>query len=162
MVDPGIYAYHAILGTRLLSVLVNRPSHFCHAAYLSDQPQVKGILAQMSRESAETILTSALGSAYPSTPGGQFYLSVRFGRIGAVVSLKSISYVPYISPDHRHLYHCLPDGLSADCRKTLPETDLPIGTVSENCGFTDHSNFGRIFMTETGLSPSQFRKKYHE
>jgi len=44
----------------------------------------------------------------------------------------------------------------------LLETDLPIGTVSENCGFTDHSNFGRIFKAETGLSPSQFRKKYRE
>lgn len=42
----------------------------------------------------------------------------------------------------------------------LIETDWPISSICAACGFSDHSNFGRTFRSETGLSPSAFRAKF--
>lgn len=52
-----------------------------------------------------------------------------------------------------------------DCRlaaakKKLASTDMSIGEIVESCGFCDNSNFTRTFRRKTGLTPSQFRKKY--
>jgi AraC-like DNA-binding protein len=42
----------------------------------------------------------------------------------------------------------------------LAETNYSIGEIIEKCGFSDNSNFSRTFKRLTGLSPSDFRKKY--
>ena len=47
-------------------------------------------------------------------------------------------------------------------KRLLAQTDWPIARILEECGFTDNSNFSRNFRGITGLSPSQFRKKYKE
>ncbi len=44
----------------------------------------------------------------------------------------------------------------------LAQTRLPVGEIVERCGFSDSSNFSRTFRAHTGLSPSDFRKKYRE
>lgn len=193
MVDPGIYSYHAILGTRLLSVLMNRPAHFCHAADLSDQPQVKGILAQMIRECQDEavmrekmllILLSQILVFFcrkrPENlpmPSSHLHLVQRIRQhlednFTSPCDLEELAQRFHLSQSHMsHIFRRITGSsviayltayrLTA-AKHRLIETDLPIGTVSENCGFTDHSNFGRIFKAETGLSPSQFRKKYRE
>ena len=46
----------------------------------------------------------------------------------------------------------------AKAKHLLVETDIEIGKVSAACGFSDHSNFGRTFREETGMTPSRFRK----
>ena len=48
----------------------------------------------------------------------------------------------------------------ANAKQMLAETDSSIGQIVENCGFSDNSNFSRIFKKRNGLSPSDFRKKY--
>lgn len=48
----------------------------------------------------------------------------------------------------------------AAAKKYLAETDMRIGEIVEQCGFSDTSNFGRTFRSTTGLSPTDFRKKY--
>lgn len=49
-IDPAICGDHNLLGDRLLSVLINRPVHFCHIALLNDHSQAEWILSQMERE----------------------------------------------------------------------------------------------------------------
>lgn len=48
----------------------------------------------------------------------------------------------------------------ATAKNLLTKTDLNIGEIVEQCGFSDSSNFSRTFKNSVGLSPSQFRKKY--
>lgn len=48
----------------------------------------------------------------------------------------------------------------AKAKHLLVETDMEIGKVSAACGFSDHSNFGRTFRSETGMTPTAFRKTY--
>ena len=49
----------------------------------------------------------------------------------------------------------------AAAKKYLAKTDKRISEVVELCGFSDSSNFGRIFRKITGLSPVEFRRKYY-
>ena len=42
----------------------------------------------------------------------------------------------------------------------LATTDLSIGEIVCVCGFSDDSNFSRSFKAKTGLTPSEFRKRY--
>jgi len=44
----------------------------------------------------------------------------------------------------------------------LAETDWEIGTIVEECGFSDNSNFSRTFKKTTGLSPTEFRKQFRK
>ena len=48
----------------------------------------------------------------------------------------------------------------AAAKKYLAGTDMPIGEIVERCGFSDASNFSRLFKKQMGCSPSQFRQRY--
>lgn len=50
----------------------------------------------------------------------------------------------------------------AAAKKQLTETALSIGTVAGLCGFGDASNFTRAFRTQTGTTPSAFRRQYRK
>lgn len=45
----------------------------------------------------------------------------------------------------------------AAAKQMLLTTNLPISTISNDCGFADLSNFCRYFRKEVGCSPSSFR-----
>ena len=46
----------------------------------------------------------------------------------------------------------------AEAKSQLIKTDMPIGRIAEQCGFSDFSNFSRIFKKMTGYTPSQYLK----
>ena len=48
----------------------------------------------------------------------------------------------------------------ASAKNLLIKTDLSIGEIVEQCGFSDVSNFSRTFKQINGISPTQFRAKY--
>lgn len=50
----------------------------------------------------------------------------------------------------------------AAAKKYLSKTDMPVGRIVESCGFSNDSNFSRTFKKQTGMTPSQFRKKYND
>ena len=45
-------------------------------------------------------------------------------------------------------------------RKLLESTDLPLKTVSYNCGFSSTRQMGNLFNQKLGLSPGQYRRQY--
>ncbi len=48
----------------------------------------------------------------------------------------------------------------AAAKRYLTSTDLPIGDIVEKCGFRDNSDFSRLFKSQNGMSPSEFRKNF--
>lgn len=50
----------------------------------------------------------------------------------------------------------------ASAKQLLATTSLPVGKIVERCGFSDHSNFSRIFKEQLGLSPLAFRHQYQD
>lgn len=191
MISPDIHAYHQLMGDKLLSVLVNRPAGFCHAADMSDLPQAATILRQMADESEirapmqdtmQLLLLSQLlilfcrkhPKSIPEDAGNlkliqqvRQYLEENFASICTLEELAARFHL-----SQSHLSHLFKDvtGTSiigyltayriAQAKHYLLETDWQISKISSACGFSDHSNFGRTFRSTTGLSPSQFRKKY--
>ena len=45
--------------------------------------------------------------------------------------------------------------------KMLLETNITISKISESCGFSCSNYFGDVFRRYKGISPSEYRKKYH-
>ncbi len=48
----------------------------------------------------------------------------------------------------------------AHAKRMLVDTSISVGEIVEKCGFSDNSNFSRLFKTLTGISPTDFRKMY--
>ena len=85
-------------------------------------------------------------------------------------SLNSVSQKYHISPYYlSHIFKSV-TGCSvmnyltfcriAQAKKLLTKTNLPINEIVSKCGFSDTSNFGRLFKKTTGLSAKDFRNKY--
>lgn len=45
-------------------------------------------------------------------------------------------------------------------KKLLVTTDLPLGLISKQIGYTCHSSFTEVFKTREGMTPRQFRKAF--
>lgn len=43
----------------------------------------------------------------------------------------------------------------------LKETNLKVSRVAENVGYSHYSHFSKVFKNAVGVTPQQFRKKYH-
>jgi AraC family transcriptional activator of pobA len=52
----------------------------------------------------------------------------------------------------------LHDRLLFEARRLLTETDLPVGRIAANLGFTSPAYFTRAFQHQTGKTPSAFRR----
>ena len=46
-------------------------------------------------------------------------------------------------------------------RHILETEDLSMAQVASQCGFYDQSHFSRQFKTSTGLTPLQYRRRFH-
>lgn len=86
------------------------------------------------------------------------------------ISLGELAQQYHLSPSHiSHLFKAvtgssvmryLTDCRLAAAKRYLAETDLEIGAIVEACGFSDNSNFSRMFRSVTGMSPTHFRRQY--
>ncbi len=45
-------------------------------------------------------------------------------------------------------------------KRLLSSTDINIKEIIYQCGFSDESNFSRMFKEKVGITPSEFRKRY--
>ncbi len=89
---------------------------------------------------------------------------------GERLTLSALAARHNISPSHlSHLFKEVsgyaPMEYLQNCRITaakrlLANTDLPVNEIVFTCGFSDGSNFSRTFKRQTGVSPTEFRKKY--
>lgn len=66
----------------------------------------------------------------------------------------------------REAYGCpasrvIRDRLIREARRNLLYTNLPISTIAYTLGFEDPAYFSRAFAQATGLSPSDFRDRFH-
>ena len=52
-IAPQVSTYGSIVGYPVLSVLTNRPAHFCHSLDMSGCPEFAGLLSQMVQEKAK-------------------------------------------------------------------------------------------------------------
>ena len=53
---------------------------------------------------------------------------------------------------------CLSEIRIARAMKLLEETDMPVGKISEECGYPNALNFSKLFSRMNGCSPSNYRK----
>ena len=44
-------------------------------------------------------------------------------------------------------------------RDWLQNSDLPVSDIAQLCGFADSSHFGRVFRSQAGVSPGQYRRQ---
>ena len=70
----------------------------------------------------------------------------------------------YLSHQFKHITGLSVMGYLTACRiaaakRMLAQTDMDIGKIVAECGFSDSSNFSRKFRALTGLTPTQFREE---
>ncbi len=49
-----------------------------------------------------------------------------------------------------------------EARRLLAGSECPIGEITSACGFSDGSNFGRLFRSRMGISPQEYRRRCRE
>ena len=86
------------------------------------------------------------------------------------MSLSEISEQYHISSSHlSHIFKEITGYSTIDylisCRlsaakRLLSSTDINIKEIIYQCGFSDESNFSRMFKEKVGITPSEFRKRY--
>lgn len=86
------------------------------------------------------------------------------------ISLSDIGEEYHISSSHlAHIFKEITGYSTIDylisCRlsvakRMLSSTDINIKEIIYRCGFSDESNFSRMFKAKVGITPSEFRKRY--
>ena len=175
----------------LYSVLINRPEGFCHINTVKRDlfmPIFKNIVYEFenkleySNEMQKSLLDELLILIYRELP----HLFTSENEHNDIIiriqqefetnfkddfSLEYISSKYHLNPYYlSHLFKKI-TGYSvmgylksvriSAAKRMLIKTNLSIGEIVENCGFSDISNFCRMFKNSNGLTPKEFRKKYN-
>lgn len=190
-ISPQVSTYGSIVGYPVLSVLTNRPAHFCHALDMSGCPEIEDLLSKIVAEKAKNApmggkmldlhflqLLLYLSRTHPQlvTQGGtalslvQQVQSFLEASYAAPCTLEMLAQRFHLSASHLSHQFKRVAGVSvmaylqacrlAAAKEQLAQTDLPIGSIVEICGYSDSSNFSRYFQSVTGLTPTQFRKMH--
>lgn len=48
--------------------------------------------------------------------------------------------------------------INLEAKRLLVHTSLPVGTIAEQLGFDEPTNFGKFFKREAGCTPAAFRR----
>ena len=173
---------------QLFSVLSNRPAGFTHVLHVPEAAQIAQRMVNelqapghFSRELQDLFLQELLILIYRHCPVAAPEGNTKMEMVAKVQSLFAsdicTQYTLDMLAEHLNvsksslahefkrvtgmpvMEYLLSCRLAA-AKKQLVSTGDSIGKIVEDCGFTDSSNFSRTFRKMTGLSPSNFRKKY--
>ena len=190
-IAPQITTRSGLLGEKLFSLLTNRPEQFRHAVHMGNGlesllKQMAEESKKAERLQGEMLvfllcqLLVLLCRAYPTqVPEDTQRLSLVMNiqryvesHIGQRLTLEDLSQEFHLSQSYlSHLFKAITGSSVMGyvnayrlllAKRYLAQTDWEIGKIVEACGFSDNSNFSRSFKQTTGLSPSQFRKKFKE
>ncbi len=65
----------------------------------------------------------------------------------------------FVSATGRTPYRYLSEIRLAYAKKLLMTTDLPVGAVTRECGFSSQSYFNQVFKREIGCTPNEYKKQ---
>ncbi|ARA94324.1 hypothetical protein AWN76_014955 [Rhodothermaceae bacterium RA] len=129
-----------------------------HTLALSDDVQV------LSREGLGVALTSTDGERMErvlSYVMGRFTEPLRLADVAAVASMTPTAFCRYFKErTNKTLTQFIAELRIGYACKLLVEEDLSISQVSFECGYRTLSNFNRQFKAISGLTPSDYRRKY--
>lgn len=120
---------------------------------------VRQILIRMLRLSQQTGAETRDPMHYVYAYIGQYYMTD--------INLESLAHEAGYSTDHfrrlfKQRFGVLPKELILDKRlqyaqNLLTNTDMPLESIAENCGFGDYNQFAVFFRQRTALSPKAYR-----
>lgn len=103
----------------------------------------------------ETYVKSAINYIF-----NHYMENIKIEEISSVIGINR----SYLSSRFKSIAGCSPKQFLLKVRiekaqALLRETHLPISTISERVGYTDHLAFSKIFKLNTGISPRKYREK---
>lgn len=120
-----------------------------------------------SANSPENILNTLAGPHYHLLKKVLEYIE---HHIDQKLDLKELALVAGLSPNYFHMVFTKALGTTPNlyvndlkirrAKELLAGTDLPVSEISELCGFENIPYFSYLFSKKTGVSPSEFRRKF--
>ena len=116
--------------------------------------------SHLAEKDIEPTAAQRLASAYAALVERDFYKGVGVAHFAEQLG---------VTPTHlsracresagKNASRLLTDRLHFEARRMLTETDLPVREVADRLGFNSAAYFSRAFHTESGTSPSAFRRE---
>lgn len=90
-----------------------------------------------------------------------FDKAISLGELAQVVNMTEVSLSRFFKQYTGTTFiDCLTDKRLGQASRMLIDTSLPIAEIAYNCGFTNISNFNRIFKRKKGCTPKNYRDNY--
>ena len=95
------------------------------------------------------------------TPSNEAYIQSSLYRIIAMLEEEfHASYTTMEANDNFYITQAV-DYIKKSPFLDITVTDIPIANIATSCGYQNPFAFSRAFKKETGMTPREYREKYH-